>query len=88
MAAQLENSPEASSSTAAEKDVFATLRARLRSEDPFPAFNGLPSSSAESCSKHHDIYKQLRSVFSSIAWPRVSSASGAGKIIVDDLAGT
>ncbi|KHN94846.1 uncharacterized protein MAM_07265 [Metarhizium album ARSEF 1941] len=83
-------SPEASSSTAAEKPVSA-LRARLCSEDPFHLAHASASSS-EPHRRHSDIYKQLRAAFSSVSGPRPAPAPhhspDGGRFIMNNLAET
>lgn len=75
---------DASSSTAADKAI-STLRARLCSEDPFPAFHG--SSSAGSYPNHNDVYRQLRNAFSATTSSGLPCTSDTGRAIMDKLAG-
>lgn len=89
MSQPLDDSPEASSSTAAEKAI-STLRARLRSEDPFPPPLHASASSSEPCMKHNDIYKQLRATFSSLPGPQPAPhhTPDRGNAIMSNLAGS
>ncbi|KAK8915318.1 hypothetical protein H634G_08189 [Metarhizium anisopliae BRIP 53293] len=89
MSQPLDDSPEASSSTAAEKAI-STLRARLRSEDPLPPPLHASASSSEPCLKHNDIYKQLRATFSSLPGPQPAPhhTLDRGNTIMNNLAET
>ncbi|OAA34176.1 hypothetical protein NOR_08626 [Metarhizium rileyi] len=86
MSQPLDDSPEGSSSTAAEKTI-SSLRARLRSEDPFPPLRA-SKSSFEPYPDHNDIYKQLRAIFPTTSCPRQKPlhTPDRGNIIMDSVA--